>query len=44
MGYLLLYLPAIFVLVLFVGAAAFIIWFCKSFYEERGEKQKKAEA
>lgn len=41
---LLLCLPGIFFLLLVVGSIAFIIWYCKAFYAERADRQKKAEA
>ncbi len=40
----LLCLPAIFFLVLVIGCIVFIVWYFKTFYAERAERQRKAEA
>lgn len=40
----LLCLPAIIFLLLVIGCIVFLVWYFKSFYEERAERQKKAEA
>lgn len=36
-------LPGIFMLVVFVGLIVFVVWYLKSFYAARAQKQKKAE-
>lgn len=41
---LLLNLPAIFMLLVFVGFLVFAVWYFKAFYAARREKQKNAEA
>lgn len=40
---ILAYLPEILVLVLLAGGAALIVWYVKSFYAQRAERQKNAE-
>ena len=40
---LLMSIPAIFMLLVFIGIIVFTIWYLKAFYAARAEKQKKAE-
>lgn len=43
MIYVLAYLPAIIILLLFVGVAVYIVYYFKSFYAGRADRAKKAE-